>query len=102
ADERVSFLRSKNIDSFVVTLSISGETWYRVQTGAFLSRENAEKRLEEVKKAGVSDAYILSESTSDNSNEENSPGYSILGKTYLPPKHIKQFLQKINPYALEL
>ncbi|MCM3670506.1 N-acetylmuramoyl-L-alanine amidase [Mesobacillus maritimus] len=102
ADERVSFLRSKNIDSFVVTLSISGETWYRVQAGAFSSRENAEKRLEEVKKAGVSDAYILSESTSDNSNEEKPSGYSILGKTYLSPEHMNQFVKKINPDAIEL
>jgi len=102
ADERVSFLRSKNIDSFVVTLSISGETWYRVQAGAFSSRENAEKRLEEVKKAGVSDAYILSESTSDSSNEEKPSGYSILGKTYLSPEHMNQFVKKINPDAIEL
>ncbi|WP_404331949.1 N-acetylmuramoyl-L-alanine amidase [Mesobacillus maritimus] len=68
ADERVTFLRSKGIDSFVVTLSISGETWYRVQAGAFSNRENAEKRLEEVKRTGIEDAYILTESTSGNSN----------------------------------
>ena len=85
-----------------MTLSISGETWYRVQAGAFSSRENAEKRLEEVKKAGVSDAYILSESTSDNSNEEKPSGYSILGKTYLSPEHMNQFVKKINPDAIEL
>ena len=35
ADERVSFLRSKGIDSYVDTISISGGTWYRVQAGAF-------------------------------------------------------------------
>lgn len=61
AEQRVSYLSSKNIESFVDTVSISGETWYRVQAGAFSSRENADKRLAEIKNAGISDAYILSE-----------------------------------------
>lgn len=60
ADERVAFLRSKGIESFVVTATISGETWYRVQAGAFSSRENAEARLTEVKQAGIQDAFITS------------------------------------------
>lgn len=59
ADERVAFLGSKGIESFVDTVSISGETWNRVQAGAFSNRENAEKRLEEVKNAGIQDAFII-------------------------------------------
>lgn len=58
ADERVAFLRSRGIESFVVTASISGETWYRVQAGAFSSRENAENRLTEIKQAGIQDVFI--------------------------------------------
>ena len=61
ADERVTFLQSKSIESFVDTFTINGETWYRVQAGAFSNRENADKRLNEVKKAGIKDAYMISE-----------------------------------------
>ncbi|MCM3586546.1 N-acetylmuramoyl-L-alanine amidase [Mesobacillus maritimus] len=61
ADDRVDFLRSKRIESFVQTVSVSGDIWYRVQAGAFSNRENAERRLEEVKKAGITDAFILAE-----------------------------------------
>jgi N-acetylmuramoyl-L-alanine amidase len=58
ADERVTFLRSKGIESFVVTATISGVTWYRVQAGAFSSRENAEKRVTEIKQAGIQDVFL--------------------------------------------
>jgi hypothetical protein len=61
ADERVTYLRSKGIDSFIDTVTVSGETWYRVQAGAFSSRLNAEMRLTEVEKAGINDAYIVAE-----------------------------------------
>ncbi|MBT2756782.1 N-acetylmuramoyl-L-alanine amidase [Mesobacillus foraminis] len=61
AEERVAYLRAKGIESFIDTVTASGNTWYRVQAGAFTSRENAEERLTRVKNAGVQDAYILSE-----------------------------------------
>jgi N-acetylmuramoyl-L-alanine amidase len=102
ADERVTFLRSKGIESFVDTVSISGETWYRVQAGAFSNRKNAEKRLDEVKKVGISDAYIISENTSSNSNEEIPSEYSILGQTFLSPEHMNLFVKSISPDAIEL
>lgn len=57
ADERSSFLRSKGIESFIVTAVISGVTWYRVQAGAFTSRENAETRVREIERQGI-DAFI--------------------------------------------
>ncbi len=57
ADESSSFLRSKGIESFVVTATISGVTWYRVQAGAFSSRENAEARVREIERQGI-DAFI--------------------------------------------
>ena len=43
----------------IVEVKISGETWYRVQAGAFYSKAEAETRLKQVKDAGISDAYIL-------------------------------------------
>lgn len=64
ADRRVEYLDNRGIESFVTTTTISGTVWYRVQAGAFSNRENAEKRLEEVKSVGIQDAYILTESTS--------------------------------------
>jgi len=102
ADERVTFLRSKGIESFVYTVSISGTTWYRVQAGAFSSRENAEKRLEEIKNAGIPDAYIITEGSSGTLDSESPTGYSILGQTFLSPEHMNLFVKNINPDALEL
>ncbi|MFD2044719.1 N-acetylmuramoyl-L-alanine amidase [Ornithinibacillus salinisoli] len=61
AEERVAFLSSRGIESFVATVTISGEIWYRAQAGAFSTRANAETRLNEVKNAGITDAYIISE-----------------------------------------
>ncbi|WP_226678463.1 N-acetylmuramoyl-L-alanine amidase [Mesobacillus jeotgali] len=60
ADDRVSFLQSKGIESFVVKSTISGETWYRVQAGAFSSRENAESRVREIEDKGI-DAFIITD-----------------------------------------
>src|SRR5699024_11136311 len=61
ADARVSFLSSRGIDSFVGTITVSGQQWFRVQSGAFSNRSNAEARLNEVKSAGISDAFIVQE-----------------------------------------
>lgn len=107
AEQRLNYLRSKGIESFVDTVTIPGAVWYRVQAGAFANRENAGKRLDEVKKAGIGDAFIVAEgSTSmDNgsSNQEQQPlGYSILGGTLLSPEHMNQFVKKVNPNALVL
>ncbi|MEN2767051.1 N-acetylmuramoyl-L-alanine amidase [Ornithinibacillus xuwenensis] len=61
AEERVAYLSGRGIDSFIGTVTISGELWYRVQAGAFSTRDSAEARLEEVQNAGVTDAYIVTE-----------------------------------------
>ena len=61
ADERVAFLHSKGINSFVDTTVINGVTWYRVQTGAYANRANAENRLTELKNAGIQDAFIIAD-----------------------------------------
>jgi N-acetylmuramoyl-L-alanine amidase len=60
AEERAIFLKSKGIEAFVITATISDETWYRVQAGAFSNRENAEKRATEVRQLGI-DVFIVTE-----------------------------------------
>ncbi|API91980.1 sporulation-specific N-acetylmuramoyl-L-alanine amidase [Virgibacillus pantothenticus] len=61
ADQLVNMLAAKGIQAFVALVRISGRNWYRVQAGAFSNRTNAENHLERVKKAGVTDAYIIRE-----------------------------------------
>ncbi|SEM90761.1 N-acetylmuramoyl-L-alanine amidase [Lihuaxuella thermophila] len=61
ADNRKAYLATKGIDAIVVQVTISGTTWYRVQAGAYRIKENAEARLQEVKAAGITDAYIIEE-----------------------------------------
>jgi N-acetylmuramoyl-L-alanine amidase len=100
AEERVAYLDSKGIESFVDTVTISGEQWYRVQAGAFSVRENAERRLEEVKNAGIDDAFIVAENTEP--TQEEPSGYAILGKTFLSPEHMNLFVKKVNPDAVDV
>ncbi len=90
----------KGIESFVKSTTVSGEIRYRVQAGAFSSRENAENRLQEVKKAGIEDAFIVFEN--NGSNQDDQSGYSILGETFLSPEQMNQYVKKINPNAIEL
>jgi N-acetylmuramoyl-L-alanine amidase len=103
ADERVTRLRSKGIESFVVTATISGSTWYRVQAGAFSSRENADTRLAAVKKAGINDAFIIAENGSE-STRGTAPVIpsTILGPTQLSAEQMDRFVKKVNPNAPEL
>ncbi|WP_067729472.1 N-acetylmuramoyl-L-alanine amidase [Oceanobacillus damuensis] len=58
ADEQVAFLTSKEIEAFVDPVTISGEHWYRVQAGAFRSRQQAESHLQTVSKTGA-EAFII-------------------------------------------
>ena len=126
AQERVAFLRSKSIQSFIVPTTISGETWYRVQAGSFSSRTNAENRVTEITKSTGINAFITAEnqSSSPNSdvrstssptptdtaspsqppnpsaNQQNSS--SILGPTLLTAEQMNQYVRKINPNAPQL
>lgn len=72
AVERITYLRSKGIESFVNTSTVSGDTFYRVQAGAFSSRENAEKQLTVIKNAGINDAFILTENIDAKQREVSS------------------------------
>lgn len=102
ADRRVEYLKRRNIESFVATVTISGTVWYRVQAGAFSDRENAEKRLEQVKEAGIRDAFMTegnSEQGQEQENEAPIKGYSILGETFLSPELMMRFVKDINQDA---
>ncbi|MBG9657134.1 N-acetylmuramoyl-L-alanine amidase [Cytobacillus firmus] len=100
AEERSAVLKNKSIESVIATAEISGTVWYRVQAGAFSTKENAEKQLETVKKAGITDAYILSDAPPAVPSEPK--GYSILGVTHLSPEHMNQYAKQVNPNAANL
>jgi hypothetical protein len=72
AEERVTYLRSKGFQAFVNTITISGQIWYRAQAGAYTIRENAEQQLDELKKAGINDAFLVAESASTSSQTVTS------------------------------
>ncbi|GGE09913.1 sporulation-specific N-acetylmuramoyl-L-alanine amidase [Marinithermofilum abyssi] len=59
AKDLQKYLKSKGIDSIIWTVHIDGTVYYRVQAGAFQSLDYAQQRLEELKRAGIPDAYIL-------------------------------------------
>ncbi|MCM3244148.1 N-acetylmuramoyl-L-alanine amidase [Cytobacillus oceanisediminis] len=100
AEERSAALKNKSIETVIATAEISGTVWYRVQAGAFSTKENAEKQLETVKKAGITDAYILSDAPPAVPSEPK--GYSILGVTHLSPEHMNQYAKQVNPNAANL
>jgi len=96
AEERVVFLQSKGIPSFVHTTIISDSKWHRVQAGAFLNQHNAQNRLNEVQKSGIEDAFIIT------SNTTKDTEYSILGETFLNAEQLNQFVKSIHPQAIQL
>ncbi|WP_174616112.1 N-acetylmuramoyl-L-alanine amidase [Virgibacillus ihumii] len=100
AEERVAYLQSKDISAFDYTTTLSGNRWYRVQAGAFSSRKNAETRLKKVRKAGIKDAFILTEG--DTGGESGPKGYAISGATFLSPELMNQYVNKMNADAIEL
>ncbi|GAA0492875.1 hypothetical protein GCM10008986_19110 [Salinibacillus aidingensis] len=112
ARSRANVLRSRGIEAFITTVTISGTQWYRVQAGSFSNRQNAERRLQEVRNAGVPDAFIVTENVgSDNGDTDNgdSPqpdpqptGYRITGVTYLSPELMNQYVRGINGNAIEI
>jgi N-acetylmuramoyl-L-alanine amidase len=99
AEKRVSYLDPLGIDSYVHTVHISNEPTYRVQAGAYSNRDGAEKRLEEVKKAGLTDAFIFSENVEAVNLNENE---SIMGPIILLPKQMDQFVIKVNSTSMQL
>lgn len=104
AEQRVTFLTSKGIDSFIVPTNISGETYYRVQAGAFSSRDNAAKRVEELEQIGISDAFILSENKGEQPTTPATPEetFTIQGETHLFAHQLDDFVRSVHPNAPNL
>jgi hypothetical protein len=73
-----------------------------VQAGSFANRKNAENRLQEVKHAGIEDAFIVSETADSDQGQDVQTGYSIVGQTFLSPEQMNQYVKEINPNAIEL
>ncbi|MCM3708038.1 MULTISPECIES: LysM peptidoglycan-binding domain-containing protein [Cytobacillus] len=59
AEQRAAWLEDKIFPAAISTAVIDGKTYHRVQTGAYKNKKNAVKQLEAVKKAGITDAFIL-------------------------------------------
>lgn len=104
ADKRAAFLQAEGVKSVVVKTNISGETWYRVQAGAYSNRTNAETHLQAIQKVGIADAYLIAEisSPTPNPDPQGPAPTPILGPTYLSPEHMNLFVKSINPSANEL
>ena len=56
---QVNLLKKAGLTAAVSEADINGKIHYRVQTGVYKDRKNAEKQLKAVKKQGFQDAYIL-------------------------------------------
>lgn len=59
ARHRITFLKQQQIEAFIREVDICKETYYRVQTGVFRYKENAEKRVAELKKMGIGEPFIV-------------------------------------------
>ncbi|MFG6115357.1 N-acetylmuramoyl-L-alanine amidase [Halobacillus sp. MO56] len=103
AENRVQYLATHNIDSFIVPTTISGEQYYRVQAGAYSQRENAEQQVQKLKSIGITDAFILTEgevpSPPPSTPEER---FTIQGDIHLNPCQLEEFVKTINPDAPDL
>ncbi|MCP3740918.1 N-acetylmuramoyl-L-alanine amidase [Rossellomorea sp. BNER] len=69
AENRVAFLKSKNIDAFIDPVIINNERFYRVQAGAFNEIENAEQQVAKLSSIGIEGAFIIT----DNEDNEAPP-----------------------------
>ncbi|WP_229735807.1 family 10 glycosylhydrolase [Kroppenstedtia guangzhouensis] len=61
AQARKSYLEQNGIEAAIVEIQVNGENRHRVQAGAFSQRSSAEARLEEIRKLGITDGFIVYE-----------------------------------------
>ncbi|WP_173918930.1 N-acetylmuramoyl-L-alanine amidase [Halobacillus sp. Marseille-Q1614] len=101
AEDRVEYLSQRKISSFIVPTTISGVQYYRVQAGAFASRENAELQVEALKAAGITDAYIISDTVSPPTPPPPTPEerFTIQGVSLLNAFQLDHFVKTVNPNA---
>jgi N-acetylmuramoyl-L-alanine amidase len=99
ARHRASFLKQQQIEAFIRKAEICGETYYRVQAGVFRYKENAEKRIEELKRMGIGEPFIVTVPT--NVSKELSE-LTILGQSCFTADDMDTFAQSLNPDAPRL
>lgn len=99
ARHRVSFLKQQQIEAFIREVEICGETYYRVQAGVFPYKENAEKRVAELKRMGIGEPFIVTVPT-DISNEMSH--LTILGPACFDARDMDAFAQHLNSDAPQL
>lgn len=98
AQQVVDELRIKKIDAFITDAFLSGETFYRVQVGAFNLKENAERRLQELAEIGIKNAFIIHEKKLEAPDDP----LSIKGDSYLSAEELENFVQKVNKKAISI
>ncbi|MFD1407503.1 family 10 glycosylhydrolase [Kroppenstedtia eburnea] len=59
AQVRKNYLEQKGIEAAIVEIRVNGEKRHRVQAGAFSQRSNAEARLAEIGRLGITDGFIV-------------------------------------------
>lgn len=65
ANERAAHLKSAGYDAQVMEVELPKRgNWYRVQTGRFNNRNEAASYTNELRRKGLADSYIITESTS--------------------------------------
>ena len=64
--------RYKPLETRIVEALVNGTTWYRLRTGCFDSREEADEALPEIKNV-VGNAMVMPESLSTNSESKKAP-----------------------------
>ncbi|WP_456273006.1 N-acetylmuramoyl-L-alanine amidase [Bacillus sp. AK031] len=106
AENRVSFLLSKGVSSFIVPTQISGRQYFRVQAGAFSSKGNAEAQVEKLKGFGIGAPFIVTEGEPDSPPPPPPPTpeelFTISGDTLLHPHQLDDFVRTVNPDAPSL
>ncbi|WP_421382188.1 N-acetylmuramoyl-L-alanine amidase [Bacillus salacetis] len=108
AKDRVSFLLSKGIGSFIAPTMITGTQYYRVQAGAFAKKENAEEQVNKIKEIGIPGAFIITEGEEAPPEPEPTPPptpeelFTINGNTLLHAHQLDDFVRTVNPEAPSL
>ncbi|MDQ0163125.1 N-acetylmuramoyl-L-alanine amidase [Aeribacillus alveayuensis] len=111
AEKRVSMLKSKKIDAFIVPAVINGTQFYRVQAGAYKMLNHAKQQVKQLKNNGIKDAFIASEIHSENSKRTKQPpdsdeenlftdkGFPINGHPFLSGQMLNRFVLSMNENA---
>lgn len=107
ADSRLKFLQQKGIIALVVTTTLNGAPYFRVQAGAFKERQNAENQVKQIKKLGA-EAFILVEATMPSAPTPNPvptppqpapSGLPIEGQSVMKSEELDAFVKTVNPNA---